>query len=276
MTLVVIQRKKETVTFDSDSRLSMAGSTYFDQGAKLFEIPIRIRGPLKSIADADKWEFELLYGMAITGSSLNAYALKESISQILSHITYSSNASDISIIGICHFILARFKDISSQLMSVLRRDGLSEIIIGGYCLVRKQVRIFRFYPTISDVSVDFCFEEVLETDGLFFSGSGKPTAIKIREENPEHTPMQIIKSIIEGRLDLSVGGLLQHGIFKGNNFSLGGVTENIYSEETGESKEISHFLGFELSSQKISNDYPMLFISYGATPVNWKHRNWKE
>lgn len=276
MTLIAIQRKNDIVTFDSDSRLTLGESTYFDLGAKLFEIPVRIRGPLHSISDANKWEFENVFGMAIAGSTINAYALKESISHILSHITYLSNCSDVSIIGLGYFIRKRFVEISKKLMALFRTKGLSEIVIAGYCLMQKRIRILRFFWTLSSDSIDFQVEEILKSDGLFFAGSGKSAADKVYKDNPLLTPMQIIKAVIDDRMDESVGGLLQHGLFSNNNFGLSGVMEDICSEETGERTKISHFLGFELSAQKVSNDYPMLFISYGATPIDWKHPKWKQ
>jgi hypothetical protein len=91
------------------------------------------------------------------------------------------------------------------------------------------------------------------------------------------TPLQIIKIVIENKLNDTVGGVLQHGLFKNDgNFSLSGVTEDIISDDTGELKRVSHFLGFELSGQKVSNEYPMLYITYGTTPVDWKHPKWKD
>jgi len=274
MTLVIIQRKKDVVTFNSDSRISFGNEGCFDQGAKLFEVPVRLKAPAKSVEDLEKWDYELTYGMAVTGSSLNAYALKESISQILSHIVYYSNFSDISIIGLGHFVLGRFKDITKKLAAVLGPGALSEIILGGYCIVENKIRILRFFADVSH-EIEFKFEEILTSDGLFCTGNGRPHAEAVLSEHGDLTPLQTIKTVIDNKMEKSVGGVLQHGIFRDRHFCLSGVSEEIISEETGETKKTSHFLGFELSTQKITNDYPMLFISYSTTPVDWKHPKWQ-
>jgi hypothetical protein len=132
MTLVIARRLNDKVSLSADSRLSFGTAGTFDSGIKIFKVPINIKGPMKSFEDRKKWEFEMDYGMAIAGSTTNAYTVKESLQAIIGGIQYMTNLSDISIIGIGSFVHQRFKDISGALTPILRDSGLCEIIFAGW------------------------------------------------------------------------------------------------------------------------------------------------
>lgn len=267
MTLVVANRLKDRVTFSSDSRLSFESSGYFDKGIKIFKVPFRLMGLPKSREEFDKYEFEYDYGIAVIGSSINAYTVKESIAELINNLQYLSNISDISIIGIGHLILKVYEDISKELGLTLREGGLSEILVGGYCIIEKRIRVLRFFPKIEPDKIEYGFQEILNEEGILFFGSGKTIAEKIYSEDSSLKPLQIIKKSINLGVDNSIGGTLQNGTFFKENFKINGVIDEIDSED-GKSKIEKHYLrGFELDQSNVTREYPYLYVTYGYTRV---------
>lgn len=268
MTLVIAQRLKDRLTFSADSRLSFDGNGHFDKCIKIFNVPFRLKGPAKTSEDLNKYEFEYNYGLAVVGSSINAYTVKESISELLANLRYISNISDFSIIGIGHIVLKIYGNISSELGLTLRKNGLSEILLGGFCLTENRIRLLRFFPKCEKQEIDYCFEEILSDEGILFFGSAKPLAEKIYLENNSLKPLQILKRAIEDGTDNSIGGNLQNGGFYNENFKVNGVVDQVPSSD-GMSLVSKHYLrGFELDQSKVTEEYPYLFVSYGYTPVD--------
>jgi hypothetical protein len=136
MTLVIARRLNDKVSLCADSRLTFGSAGTFDGAIKIFKVPVKIKGPMKSFEDRNKWEYEMDYGLAIAGSTTNAYTLKESLQAIIGGIQYMTNMSDISIVGIGSFVHERFKDISSALTPILREGGLSEMLFAGWCVIQ--------------------------------------------------------------------------------------------------------------------------------------------
>lgn len=269
MTLIIAQRKNGKVSISADSRMTFGNAGTFDRAVKIFKVPVRIKGLVKSIEDRNKWEYEHTYCLAVAGSTINAFSLKDSLVEIISNIQYMTNMSDISIIGIGAFAFKKFKEISGMLAPILQRDGLSEILFAGYCVVAKRVRVLRFYPHVNVGNIEYIAEEILIDDGLYFTGSGKAVAFKIHQANPTFSPLRIIKTVIEQKLEPTVGGLLQTGGFPKEDFHLTGVEEEI-EDENGNKRMFSHFLGFDLSQPNATKSYPLLFISHGKVKVDWE------
>jgi hypothetical protein len=134
MTLVIAERKNGIVIFSSDSRMTLGKAGHFDQGVKLFKIPVKISGPAKSVEEIGKSEFEFTYGMAVAGSALSSYSIKDSLTEILGNIQYITNMSDLSIVGIGTFVFDKYSHISTKLGQVMREGALSEIFLGGFCI----------------------------------------------------------------------------------------------------------------------------------------------
>jgi hypothetical protein len=265
MTLVIAQRQKDKVSLSADSRLTIEG-TGFDSAIKVFSVPFRLRGITKSPEDRDKWEFEYHFGVAIIGSTLNAYTVKESIREVLANLQYPTNASDVSMIGIGHLILKVYEDVSDQLASIMRERGLSEIIVAGYCIIKKRIRFLRFYFDMS-LKIEYKFEEILIDEGLAFFGSGRKVAEKIYESNKDLSPLEIVKYSIDSGENNTIGGPPQHGFFKEKNFKVSGVYEKIVDEKKGQ-VTTKHFLRGIRFEQDISKpEYPLLFLSYSYMPI---------
>jgi hypothetical protein len=266
MTLVIAQRLSDRLTFASDSRLSFDGNCYFDKAIKIFKVPFRLRGLLKTKEERDNFEFEYDYGLAVIGSSVNAYTVKESIAELLSNLQYLSNISDISIIGIGHIILKVYEEISIELGQTMREKGHSEILVGGYCLIEKRIRLLRFFPKIEPDKIEYGFEEILQENGIQFFGTGKKIAEEIYRENDTLKPLQIIKKAIQLGTVNTIGGTLQSGGFFKENFRISGVVDKII-EEGQPTIEKYYLRGFELDQSRVNKEYPYLYVSYSYTPV---------
>lgn len=77
---------------------------------------------------------------------------------MLANLQYLSNISDISMIGIGHIIFKVYEDISKELGQTLHERGLSEILVGGFCVIEKQIRLLRFFPKIESDKIEYCFQ----------------------------------------------------------------------------------------------------------------------
>lgn len=269
MTLIAVSRTKNIVSFSSDSRISFGSDGYFDKGIKLFSVPFKLSGPAKTREDFYKNEFEHEYGLAVVGSSVNAYTVKDSIVELLPNIKYLTNLSDVSIPSLGNIIFKVYKEISEELLGVLRQNGLCEIIFGGYCLHAKKIRILRFYPTVTPEKVEFSFEEILKDDGMLFFGSGSKKAEEIFDSNKSLEPLHVIKKVILSKEIPSVGGSLQIGTFYSKDFKITGVLENEVDTNGEVIKSVRYRRGF-----KVENDItdalkpPYIFIKYSYKSVN--------
>lgn len=267
MTLVIAHKENGIITFSSDSRLSFDGDSYFDKGIKIFKTQFRLRGPAKSREDFDKYEFEYDYGLAIIGSSTNAYTVKESIAELLPNLQYMSNISDSSFLALSDIILKVYTDVSRALSMTQRERGLCEILIGGFCIRKQKIRLVRFFPIIKADKIEYTYDEILSEDGIAFFGSGKDIAEKIYSENNTLKPLQIIKKAIDSGEDSSIGGNPQFGGFYGENFKISGVLEKKLNADGKTYSTIHYLRGFELDQSEAHKKYPYLFVSYGYKPI---------
>jgi len=272
MTLVIASRTKKEVSFSSDSRITFGNAGHFDKGIKIFNVPFKLKGPAKSREDFNKYEFELEYGIAVVGSSINAYTVKDSIVEILPNITYLTNLSDISIIGIGTLVYEIYEQVSKELTPILMENGFCEILMGGYCLVQKKIRILRFYPEVTDTEIKYFYEEVLPNEGMMFFGSGKGIAERIYNENNSLEPLQVLKKVINSEEDKAIGGAMQSGSFYTENFKISGVIEKQLDNEGNLVQSIKYRRGYIVEDEITkSTKPPYLFVSYGYKQVEFKN-----
>ncbi|QXV66839.1 hypothetical protein INP83_07075 [Mucilaginibacter sp. 21P] len=270
MTLVIVKRDGERVSFSADSRISFGDAGYMDKGIKLFAVPFRIKEPASSKADFDKWAYETQFGLAVVGSSINAYSVKDAISEVLNNITVMTNLSDLSIPSIGALVFKVYKGVSEELVPILQKNGLSEIILGGYCLHEKRVRIMRLFATINPDNITYDFEEILTEDGLLFFGSGSKLGEEVSENEPGLTPLQIIKKVILSEKDKAVGGALQFGSFNNEIFKISGIIERQFDKEGKILKETKYRRGFIIQNDiQEALKPPYLYISYGYQRVDF-------
>lgn len=274
MTLVIANRTDKKVSFSSDTRISFGQSGYFDKGIKIFSVPFKLKGPVKTIEDFDKYEFEHDYGIAVIGSSINAYTVKDSIAEILPNMQYLTNLSDVSIPSIGKLVLRAYREISKELTETLQKDGLSEILLGGYCLHQRKVRLLRFYPEILEDSVDYRFEEILISNGISFFGSGKELAEEIYKIDSNLNPLQIIKKVIDSEKIKSVGGNVQYGAFYKENFKISGVIERTVDKDGNTVETKKYRRGFRIQNEmEDSLKPPYIFIYYDYQPYEIEQKN---
>jgi hypothetical protein len=270
MTLVIVKREGDRVQFSSDSRITFGDAGYMDKGIKLFAVPFRIKEPASKREDFDKWAYQTQFGLAVVGSSINAYSVKDAISEVLNNITAVTNLSDVSIPTIGELVLGVYKEVSEDLTPILNKNGLSEIILGGYCLHQKKFRLLRFFPTITEENITYAFEEILPKDGMSFFGSGSALGQEIFGGEQGLTPLQIIKKLIVSQKDKAVGGALQSGSFYQDTFKISGVIERQLDKEGNLVKETKYRRGFIVENEKEqAMKPPYLFIAYGYQPVEF-------
>lgn len=271
MTLVIVKREGDRVTFSSDSRISFGDAGHMDKGIKLFAVPFRIKEPAKKREDLDNWDYQTQFGLAVVGSSINAYAVKDAIGEVLNNITAVTNLSDVSIPTIGSIVFKVYKEVSEELAPILFKNGLSEIILGGFCLHQKKFRLLRFFFTINAESITYDFEEILQDEGILFFGSGSELGKGIHEGEKELTPLQIIKKVIISEKDNKVGGALQSGSFNQEMFRISGVIERQVDKEGKTVNEKKYRRGFIVENEiQDAQKPPYLYIAYRYQMVEFK------
>lgn len=270
MTLVIAERTDKEVSFSADTRISFGNQGHFDKAIKVFSVPFKMKGPAKTREDFDKFEFEYNYGMAVIGSAVNAYTVKDSIAEVLPNITYLTNLSDCSIPSIGKLVFDSYVEISKEIASSLRGAGLCEILLGGFCLKEGRVRVLRFYPKVGKEKTEYYLDEILLKNKMLFFGSGKELAKQIYEKDKTLNPFQIIKKVINTESEKTVGGNIQSGTFYGKDFVINGVLEKIVDKEGNTIETNKYRRGFKIQDEiKSAAKPPYLFIRYGYKPFEF-------
>jgi hypothetical protein len=270
MTLVIAERTDKEVSFSADTRISFGNQGHFDKAIKVFSVPFKMKGPAKTREDFDKFEFEYNYGMAVIGSAVNAYTVKDSIAEVLPNITYLTNLSDFSIPSIGKLVFDSYVEISKEIASSLRGAGLCEILLGGFCLKEGRVRVLRFYPKVGKEKTEYYLDEILLTNKMLFFGSGKELAKQIYEKDKTLNPFQIIKKVINTESEKTVGGNIQSGTFYGKDFVINGILEKIVDKEGNTIETNKYRRGFKIQDEiKSATKPPYLFIRYGYKPFEF-------
>lgn len=270
MTLVIAERTDKEVSFSADTRISFGNQGHFDKAIKIFSVPFKLKGPAKTREDFDTFEFEYNYGMAVIGSAINAYTVKDSIVEVLPNITYLTNLSDFSIPSIGKLVFDSYVEISKEIASSLRDTGLCEILLGGFCLKQGRVRVLHFYPKIGKENTEYYLDEILLNNKMRFFGSGKELAKQIYENDKSLNPFQIIKKVINTESEKSVGGNIQSGTFYGKEFTINGVLEKIIDKKGNTVETNKYRRGFKIQDEiKSATNPPYLFIRYGYKPYEF-------
>jgi hypothetical protein len=239
MTLIVAHRKNGLVTLSSDSRITFGDNGHFDFGIKIFSVELNLRNgwAMHGIGlpyihpDLPKKERYLL-GLAVAGSSVLAYTVKESISSMLNTLFPTGPHSDLSLEAIGEIICKVYEFSSKELMLLMREQAQSEFVIVGFCHIKRQFKAFHFFINKEDIKdIKFCYKEILTTDGTECFGSGKKYAEDILKINPTIKPLRLVKAVIDSKQDKKVGGGLQHGAFglftqRNEDFGIVGVHDN--------------------------------------------------
>jgi hypothetical protein len=241
MTLVIARKLRNKISFASDSRITFGTQGQIDFGIKIFSIPVKIYSPTSSETDITTLDYDNKLGLAVIGSAMNAYTIKESVYEILQHLQYLPGYTDLSMDGISNLIFKVFKKTTNDLGAILRKQGICQLVLGGYCPNQNKVRVFKYSVDITPTEITPTLEEILIDDGIEFFGSGKTLADTTYQNDNTLGPLHIIREVIESGQVPTVGGGLQYGEFVINNFKIYGV-EDYKLNDDGSFKEYLYTL----------------------------------
>ena len=225
MTLVIAHRLNSHISLSSDSRISFGTAGHIDYGIKVFSVPVKIYSPTSSETNVTNLDYNYKLGLAVVGSAINAYTVKESVYEILQNLQYIPGYTDLSMEGIAGLVFKVFNKTTLDLGNIIQLNGICGLIIAGYCPIQNKIRIFKFSCDTSNYPIRPFHEEILVDNGIEFFGSGKTEATTIYTNNTTLSPLHIVRQVIkDGNVD-SVGGGLQYGEFVINNFTIYGVED---------------------------------------------------
>ncbi|WP_353100798.1 hypothetical protein [Myroides odoratus] len=225
MTLVIAHKVNNHISLSSDSRISFGTAGHIDYGIKVFSVPVKIYSPTITETNITNLDYDYKLGLAVVGSAINAYTVKESVYEILQNLQYIPSQTDPSMEGIAKLVFKVFKKTTLDFGNIIQQNGICELILAGYCPIQKKVRIFKFSCDISKYPIEPFYEEILLNNTMEFFGSGRTVANNIYINNTALYPLHIIRQVIKNENVSSVGGGLQYGEFANNNFKIYGVED---------------------------------------------------
>lgn len=263
MTLVIAQKRNGGISFSSDSRISFSiPSDYIDYGVKIFSVPVKISSPRSSETGVINHEYSYRLGLAVIGSTINAYTVKETVYEILQNLQYIPTQTDLSMQGIANLVFKVFRKTTEDLAPILCASGMCELILGGYCPEKEYVRVFHFFCETSKHPIAPQYKEILTTDGVEFYGSGADEAKSIFNNAPQLAPLRIIKQVIKDNKVNTVGGGLQYGDFTNGNFNICGVQDYALNEDGSFKEYILSLRGIDLYKDDFERDADGFHIAY--------------
>lgn len=232
MTLCLAWKIRDEVYFISDSRLTEGNQrTITDTATKVFKVDVEIYGARDSNKpdEEEPLIFQTKYGICFAGSYLNGSLIADSIEEILSNIQ-ASPYSDYSISNLSDLAFAVYKQVSKQLAETNGAFGLSEMLFGGYCLMKESFHLFNFrpLPLEQDKLIEFEKTEIILGDQPVLLGDlqAKEAANELLKNiNREYTYFHLLRDLIKDQSLPTVGGNIQSGIFYPSTFKTYGIVE---------------------------------------------------
>ncbi|MFW5700114.1 MAG: hypothetical protein ACOCWM_00355 [Cyclobacteriaceae bacterium] len=241
MTLVIAHRLSNHISLTSDSRISFGAAGHIDYGIKVFSVPVSIYSPTSSETKITTLDYNYKLGLAVVGSAINAYTIKDSVCEILQNLQYIPDYTDLSMNGIAKLVFKVFNKTTLDFGDLIQKNGICELILTGYCPEKNGLRAFKFFCDTSIYPIRPDYEEILVNDGIEFFGSGSTEAQNIYKTTPSLGPLHIVRQVIkEGKIN-AVGGGLQYGEFVFNNFKVFGVEDYLLNDD-GSFKEYLYTL----------------------------------
>ena len=264
MTLVIAHKLNSLVSLSSDSRISFPRNKHVDLGIKILSVPVKISSPTSQETGVSTLDYNHTLGVAVTGSTMNASLVKESISEILQHLQYLPGYTNFSMSGIANLVFKVYERISNDLYNAIEDAGISTLILGGYCPVLNRIQLFEYGATVlPDETLAPFHKEILSTNGDEFYGSGAPEA-KIVYAAGQRQPLHIIRDVIRRGNVPSVGGGFQYGEFDGttHDFKIFGVQDyKLYPDGSFE-KYIDTLRGLNIYEGSLEREYDGFHIAY--------------
>lgn len=254
MTLCIAWRRGRETYLVSDSRLTNDGSLVTNDANKIFKIKVEIYAPVSSeIPNAvEEIIYQSTFGLCFAGSYINGSVLADTIEEVLSNIQ-ATPYSDTSIDNLSDIAFVVYTRVSTQLMQLHRQSGLSEVLFGGYCPSTEQLKFFKFSPKFEpDKLLDFEKQEVQITEQATFIGdsSAKQKANSLLHKlDNDYSYFHLLREVINDDSVPTVGGNIQAGLFRPNNFKTYGIAEySTYTDDYGclRVKDSYNFRGLSL------------------------------
>jgi hypothetical protein len=256
MTLCLAWKQGSQIHFASDSRLTDGdGSITTEDASKVFKIGVVIYGPIPSERPEEKEPLihQSTFGLCFAGSYLNGSILAGTIEEVLSNIQ-ATPYSDISIENLSNIAFAVYKQVSTQLMQIHCKKGLSRVMLGGYCPITSEFKIYLFSPKelVQGELLDFEKQEIVLADNAYFIGDSPAIkkAVKLSANlGKNYTYFHILRDIIRDREINTVGGNIQCGLFTPTTFKTYGLVEySTFEDEYGitQVKDSYKFRGLSL------------------------------
>lgn len=206
--------------FAADSRISFPKNSPFDETIKVAPIRLEI-DMINPFTLSDESLFHGDIGICFSGSTVNAFALREALTDRLRGLLMSTY----EFASVARRAFNEYVDISRKLCEALAEPkGQSAVLIAGYCHESNSIKAFEFLPKKGEQN-NYEFREILANDGDYlFIGSGAPYASQILKEKTCGKPNSVLLlSILQDVIDMdevsSVGGKIRIGYFdKKNSF----------------------------------------------------------
>lgn len=229
MTLCLAWKRGHSISFASDSRLSSAdGSVTTDIATKIFKLNVKIYSVEKK-----ELLYDLQYGLCFCGSYLNGSLLADTISEILSALEIKETDT-IDAETIIQIAFEIFQDVSTHLMAIHGKYGLSNVIIGGQCPKSKEFKIFQFtWAYKADgTGIDFILKVENFEEPIIFIGDSNAVELAMQlkdkisyDKAPLYTEYHLLRDIINNPDVKGVGGEIQTGHFVNGNFKTFGMVD---------------------------------------------------
>ena len=262
MTLVIAHKSGKHISLSSDSRITFGNAGHIDYGIKVFTVPVKIYSPTSSETNITNLVYDYKLGLAIAGSAMNSYTVKESVYEMLQNLQYVPGYTDLSMNGIASLVFKVFNKTTLDFGQLMQKNGMSVLILSGFCPVENKIKVFKFYCDISKYPIQPDYEEILKYDGINFFGSGKIEAEIIYNNNPSLTPLHIIRQLIkDGKVD-TVGGGLQYGEFENNNFKIFGIADFTLNDDGTFNEDTYSLRGINLYKDEFERENDGFHIAY--------------
>jgi hypothetical protein len=269
MTLIIANRFGSSISLCSDSRISFKDEKMYDNGIKIFSVPVKIYSAQKTREDLRTLDFDYKIGLGIVGSTFNSYTIKESIYEMLQNLEYKRGIDEISLDSIVKLVFKVYNTISIDIENILGPSARCEILLVGHCPKKNRNQIFRFFWDTENL-YEPTFKEILKGElEIDFFGSGANIAKEVYRKNPNASSFKVIKMVVDNENVMDVGGDLQYGVIQRKNFEVRGI---IYDEQNadGSFKRLVYKLrGINMDKGDFQNPDDELFVSYTySNPFN--------
>lgn len=238
MTLCIAWRYNNKIQFASDSRITADNEAqhYIDIAIKVMAINVKIFDPIRVETGMKSIIYDHIIGMCFSGNTTTTFLLKEAVSEILTKLQVYPGYTDFSFHGICNVVKDMLIHTANKIREGFDYEQDVQFLLGGFCPQREKVLVYRFDLIDLHERYDVIVDEVLEDEenDLEMVGSGSDQASgRLANDDNLYTDKAIFDVIKALSLDdefPEVGGPIQYGYFKDDDFVIKGVADFIIDE----------------------------------------------